>query len=230
MLSKNNREACDEREITTPKNALVSYRKDLGYLLSRMQYMQKLYGIRSLAGWFDEASGSSPFGGWSEVDSERDPIRFTGYHAYSSQQDIITRFDQGRPVSCFRLDNSTTEVHVAYTEGERRGETVTIMTFVFDPSTGFVQDTGSHFCKFWPKLNNDGGDNLTEREVRKEIEQKMSSYAIMLPLIHAEGTAFDQRYTLIYHDWEVLRCDAPGGYKGRASLDHNLFENSLSFQ
>lgn len=230
MLYKNNREARDEREITTPKSALVSYRKDLGYLLSRMLYMQKLYGIRSLAGWFDEASGSNPFEGWSEVDSESDPIRFTGYHAYSSQQDIINRFDQGRPVSCFRLDNSTTEVHVAYTEGERRGETVTIMTFVFDPSIGFVQDTGSHFCEFWPKLNNDDGDMFTKRAVRREMEKGITSYAIMLPLIHAEGTAFDQRYTLIYHDWEVLRCDAPGGYKGRAALDHNLFEKALSFE
>jgi hypothetical protein len=57
----------------------------------------------------------------------------------------------------------------------------------------------------------------------------MVNYALMLPYSR-RGFPFQNQFTLVYSDWEVLMCDnnAPDSMKGPVYVHRPLFEDVLS--
>ena len=114
------REGRDEGQIGPIKKVLVSMRRDPVYRETKMRLIHKLDGIEFLKSSTDD---SPP--------SERHSYK--GYHVYGSRQEVTTRLQGSKPISCFRRGNSgADEVHVAFSEKEKRGETVSYLTLTYD--------------------------------------------------------------------------------------------------
>ena len=79
-----------------------------------------------------------------------------------------------------------------------------------------VQESGVHFCKFTCSKK------LT---TAKKQDLKITDYALMLPYIQTrKDRVFQKQFTLIYSDWEVLRCDLESK-KGLVSINNNNFND-----
>lgn len=157
---------------------------------------------------------------------------FKGYHVYGSRKEVMDRLQQGKPLSCFCLDGDkdSKEVHVAFTEGEKRNVTVSYLTLTYDTARSRIE-TGMHFCSFSIKPEEGSSHEPKVTQVKRE-ELLPVDYALMLPYIvtpsaSATDEDFFQQYTLVYSDWEVLRCTG-GQVKGRVTLDEQLFTEALN--
>ena len=74
-----------------------------------------------------------------------------------------------------------------------------------------------HFCKFVP---------VSEEYIEVEkLSDKMGDFVLMLPYFVETKEAFNNRFTLVYHDWDVLRLDEPTK-KGIPSIDEETFSQN----
>jgi len=152
--------------------------------------------------------------------------RYQGYHVYKSQKEIVGRFESGKPLSCFVLKGNLDVVHVAYKCGEGRKNglgkgrgTIAYLTFGYSTHLLHTQETGVHFCEFHHK-------ETTELPISpKDLKSQITDYALMLPYWKMSGNdkLYLSQFTLVYSDWEVLRCDLPVDKKGFATTNNNLF-------
>jgi hypothetical protein len=212
------REAKDERQIDRPKDVLVSMRKDQQYRETKMRLLQKLHGIELLASSY---KGKSDERHW-----------FKGYHVYKSRAQVIDRLQERKPLSCFCLGNESPQVHVAFCEEEQRGKTVSYFTLNYDTTT-FQEETGVQFCPFVINTNRGTHVPAVTRTTKEELRTEISNYALMLPLIvNSSANSMEEdvadQYTLVYSDWEVLRCTDEQKKKGRVALDKPLFKRVLN--
>lgn len=219
------REARDEKQIggkTGPKEILVSMRKDQQYKETKMRLLHKFKGLELVSDSFDRLVGKSP----------EESKWFKGYHVFSSRTEVVERFMKGKPLSCFCLENNKAEVHVAFTEDEKRSSTISYLTFTYDTARSTVE-TGVHFCLF--NMQTEGCYSHKPAAVlnikKGDLEPKIVHCALMLP--HLDPSVGDSsredlfdHYTLIYSDWEVLRCDGDVK-KGRVTIDEQLFRSNL---
>ena len=139
---------------------------------------------------------------------------YRGYHCFASLDDVKRRFDNGQPLSCFVIDEDTTCVHIAYRNRNTDSSTVTYASFR-SSTILHKKEAGVHFCQFM----------CTEEETTATKEDlKITDYALMLPYMKRRADVrFQKMFTLIYSDWEVLRCDL-NNRKGTASTCNQLFE------
>ena len=150
--------------------------------------------------------------------------RYKGYHVFPNKSAVENRFLKGEPLSCFCLDGSCNEVHVAFNRDkpEQRGDEceVTFLSFCYHTSQMYTHDTGMQFCHF-----------VCTDEVSsvKKSSLNIVDYALMLPYSRS-GFLFQSQFTLVYSDWEVLLCDnnAPDSKKGPVPVHRPLFEDVLS--
>lgn len=212
------RESKDERQIDRPKDVLVSMRKDQQYRETKMRLLQKLHGIEILASCY---KGKSDERHW-----------YKGYHVYKSRGEVIDRLQRREPLSCFCLENNLAQVHVAFTEKEKRGKSISYVTLTYD-TTIFQEETGVQFCPF--VIKTEGGTHVPMvTSISKEaLRAKIVNYALMLPLVvnsgaHSREEGVTDQYTLVYSDWEVLRCTDAQNKKGRVALDVPLFTRALN--
>jgi len=207
------REGRDEGQIGPIKKVLVSMRRDPVYRETKMRLIHKLDGIEFLKSSTDD---SPP--------SERHSYK--GYHVYGSRQEVTTRLQGSKPISCFRRGNSgADEVHVAFSEKEKRGETVSYLTLTYDTSDA-VTDTGVYFSRFILKTKeNSQYEPDVSRVTKEDLRSDASAYALMLPYLAPIDTDSFEKFTLVYHDWEVLLCNPMGaGSKGRPAIHWDVFE------
>ena len=141
-------------------------------------------------------------------------------------EDVLTRLQTGKPMSCFRTSNSeTNEVHVAFTDGEERHSTVSYVTLIYDTSLA-VQETGVHFCPFIIKTDDGSDEPMVTRTEKNVLRDEAVEYALLLPY-QTDNTADSfvqfERFTLVYWDWEVLQPGAEAN-KGRPSADPSVFQ------
>jgi hypothetical protein len=212
------REAKDERQIDRPKDVLVSMRKDQQYRETKMRLLHKLHGIELLATSYKDESDERHW--------------FKGYHVYRTRAEVVERFQRREPLSCFSLNNETDKVHVAFTEGEKRGKTISYLTVNYDTTT-FKEETGVQFCPFAIDTERGTHNLMVTRITKEELRSKISSYALSMPLIVKNSSAHfaeedvSNYYTLVYYDWEVLRCTDAHRKKGKVALDRPLFTRAL---
>ena len=123
-------------------------------------------------------------------------------------------------MSCFCLDGSCNEVHVAFNRDELEGRgderEVTFLSFSYHTSQMLTHDTGMQFCHF-----------VCTDEVSsvKKSSLNIVDYALMLPYSR-KGFLFQSQFTLVYSDFKVLLCDnnAPVSKKGPVYVHRPLFE------
>ena len=122
-------------------------------------------------------------------------------------------------LSCFVLNHNYGEVHVAYRDNAVRrggGDDLAFASFTYSTHTLCWQKSVVQVCKF-----------TCSKEVTtaKKQELNITDHAIMLPYIQSKvGRVFQKQFTLIYSDWEVLRCDGQSK-KGIVSIDNTNFDN-----
>lgn len=150
---------------------------------------------------------------------------FRGYFTFQSFVDVKQRFNRGQPLSGFLVDNDATRLNVAFNHNiastmvqEEGHYDMFYITLKCVPSTMHMKETGVHFCRF-------EFDGVVHTARKRELN--INNYALMLPYMHKDrrGIPFQMQYTVIYYDWEVLRCDFPNNPKGLLSTKNRLFDN-----
>lgn len=181
-------------------------RKDPAYLESRLRHMHKLAGFDTLRKEYSKKKTIEK--NW-----------FQGYHKFCDHDEVNSRFINGKPLSCFTLSGRDKFVFVAV-KGAEKGN-VAYVTLQYKPSSENKIEAGMHFCLFECEL----GVTAIPME-----DLEITSYAIMLPYIREDHTPrFKQQYTLIYHDWDVLRTDlGDKNYKGSSSVSNSDFCSLIS--
>lgn len=208
------REAKDENGIHNPKSVLVAMRKDQTYRETKLRLLHKLFGIKVLSDNYDNTP-----------DGERD--WYIGYHVYESKSEVISRETNGKSISCFCTNNEKGEVHVAFYDGEERNVTISYLTFAYNTTRCVVQDTGVHFCSFVFKKEDNSNNAKVTRVGKKNFRSSIVSYALMLPFITKVEITY-QQYTLVYWDWDVLRCEDAEHKKGHPGAEKSVFEHILN--
>jgi hypothetical protein len=179
--------------------------------------------------------------------SKKERNWFKGYHVYRSQDEVVKRFQGGRPISCFSLNDSGNDVvHVAFkNKGKRRSDgtiksaTISYLTLHLDCSSVAAEESGVHFCSF--SLKKDTNGSIQSNKVDpKEFEPKIAGYSMMLPYItdigddgsyNKNGFSGKFLYTLVYSDWEVLQCTNNDGVrKGRVAVEQGVFSEILELE
>lgn len=188
---------------------LYGMRKTLSYFVTKLRNLHKMKGFNFLRIVYSRKKNDIKHS-------------YCGYYVFSSVQDILSRLESRKPVSCFIVGDNYKSVHVAY--GRTNGNTdISYLSFQCRNEVSSVDDCGLHYCYF------ERCPNLT---TIKKDDLDITGYAIMLPYHGNHHTIEDadeqQRslHTLIYSDWEVLKFDYSsndGVQKGFVPLDTSLF-------
>ena len=199
-------------------------RRTYSYRETKLRLIHKLKGLDLISNSFDKV--------FRKCESQRQ--WFKGYHIFSSRQEVIDRLQKSEPLSCFILDERLPEVHIAFSEREQLGSTISYLTLEYDTTRSIIE-TGVHFCDF--KLKTSGATSyahVVSSINKNDLRPKIVDYALMLPFnVQATDTTSNndgfQKFTLIYPDWEVLICDdgdendGASKKKGRVMIDKQLY-------
>ena len=176
-------------------------RKSQLYRVSKLRLIHKRSGMK----WLEQF-------GFSIGHNHQGESRkwFTGYKEYSSEQEVKDLLSRGKPMSCFSLDGDHKRVHIAFKQKETRCISVSYLTLECKKSP-IVRDTGTHFCPF----------EMTGTKLNKQrADMNVTDYSIMMPLACGKNSFTSCLYTLIYSDWQVLRCsEDKGAGKGKVTVD-----------
>lgn len=192
VLLLSHREGRNEQQIGNVKKVLVSMRKDQQYRETKMRLLHKLLGIEWLRDVFDGIDGKDRFGrDW-----------FKGYYKYDYLQTILDRIAQGRPISCAASKTNDHHFYVAF--GSKSQGSLSYITLISQPTTKFEEEMGVQFCNF-KIAHKEGTSDVDVKTVSKsEFKELVGDYALMLPYMKEGG--FQENFTLVYHDWDVLEC------------------------
>jgi hypothetical protein len=188
------------------KKVTKRMRKSQSYLQSILRRLHRVMGFSTLR--LDFSDKEQTVKDW-----------FRGYFIFPSQNDVSRRFTAGKPLSCFTLDGRPDCVFVAVKTHNR--DTISCLPINYEPARVAKIEAGIHFCQF-----------QCEKEMIEIRKEEILHYAIMLPYIREDGERnplFLHQWTLIYHDWDVLRIDLKKeSYKGCASILNDDFNDLLN--
>ena len=173
-----------------------------------MLLLQKLTGIA----WVKK--------GFETEDNNSDREWFTGLFRYESLQCIIQRFNDGQPISCFQSKHCEKLFYVVFFAGNHAE--ISYLTIESHTSEMYVQETGVQFCKFKIVQEYSTDHIAVKTAKKKEVMDMMDYYALMLPY-NKKDNIFQRQFTLIYSDWEVLRCNDAHTEKGLPHPDPGVF-------
>lgn len=185
--------------------------KSASYFEGKLLLLHKLNGLESLYDRYKENKGYK-----DRV--KRPPM----YYTFSKRCTVLEWFSDGKPLSCFCLNNNYHEIHVSVgmsdcLDMKKEGDDFAYLTFRYNVIDSFICESGVQFCKF----KKDEGVTTAKKELLN-----FTDYAVMLPF-NEKNRKFSQQYTLIYSDWEVLICDEDY-VKGKTALSHDLYDPILS--
>ena len=185
-------------------------RKDQGYREAKMRLVQKLTGIDFLRMRLYPANKARDW--------------FSAVDRYDKFDTVHSRFYAGKPISVFRWphDNDTT-FHALFYIGNY-GE-ICYITMTAEPGQNVTQIMGLHFCQFsmMRKVGSSEFKGYHVNRIAKADIDKANVFGLMLPY-KRQQFVFQQQYTVVYCDWDVLRCNDGGGTsKGFPSLHGDLY-------
>ena len=198
--------------IGRPKLILIAMRKTQSYRETKMRLLQKLTGVDFLSFTFD--------GGKVQRDW------FSGINKYHDLQEIVNDYVSGSPLSCFSGNNEDGLFYICFFSGSNA--TISYLTLEASPSDLFIKDCGAHYCAF-NFVKDTNNQVLVKNTVEKDsLKGLVGSYALLLPFLK-QGRAFQNQFTLVYHDWDVLPCQ-DGGLckKGLPMVDHCVFNDQYT--
>ena len=206
------RDGDNEASIQVLKGVLAGmYKgKDNNYRAARLEALHK---HNVITGWLGEEF---------DPDSTATHDYFGGIFRYKDNDDIIKDLKSGWvPISCARSKQSQTSFHIFSSDGQE-GYVKCITVEMISPEL-YIQKSGMHFCQFRLEKKRDDESLVEIKKIYKtELEDMVDGYALLLPYRTSDND-FESKFTLVYSDWEVLRCDI-GTKKGHPSMD-NSFEN-----
>ena len=170
--------------------------KALEYFMTKLSVLHRTTELNNLDRFFSD-----------EKTESRDVYR--GFHIFPSKSVVMSRYKEGKPLSCFVLNNHKDEVHVPFFEKNDRSQNqLSYATFSYDTTVATIKESGVHFCKFVCEDTHSAVD-------RNVIN--ITDYAIMLPYFREQTNnrprLYQYQYSLIYSDWEVLQIDLPPNHK-----------------
>lgn len=204
------REGRNEHQIGQVKDVLVSMRRTQSYRETKMRLLHKLAGMEWLSDAFaDEGCGPRDW--------------FRGSFRYESWKEVLGRYMSGRPISCAASNANSRHFHICFYSEDY--DTIRYATVEALPAANFHEVMGVNFCRF--EFVTEGGKVQVKTVPRKEFKDLVSSYALMLPYKKARQR-FQNNFTLVYHDWDVLACNCgevskkgrPGPAAGVFSEEH----------
>ena len=193
----------------------MGYQRNQTYRETKMRLLHKLAGLE----WLEYAYKGS---------KKKERHWFKGYKVYNTREDIILRFQKGRPISCFGSKTGGKNLHVAY-EGRSRFE-VEYVTIECNTQSMNAVEMGVHFCQF-RFVSDTRGELVVEETTTANLRDNIvdDRNALMLPY-KKDNIQFQNQYTLVYHDWDALVCDDSEEEKGFPSVDYNLFGDKYTEQ
>ena len=184
-------------------------RKSTSYFEGKLRLLYKMQGLDSLYNKYKESIELEP----------RVPRQLSMFYTFSKRKDVMDSFEDGKPLSCFCLDNNYRKIHVAVALGDcseykKEGDNFAYLTFDYNVQHWPRIETGVHFCQF--KLMDEKPTTANKSSLN------FTDYAVMLPF--KNKGRFRKQYTLIYSDWEVLICEGDN-VKGQTPVSWDLYED-----
>ena len=206
-----NREAKEENSIRKPKSLLWKMQKSTSYFEGKLRLLYKMKGLNSLYDKYKESIELVPR-----------VLQPPMFHTFSKRKHVMDSFEDGKPLSCFCLDNNYRKIHVAVAlgdclENKNEGDNFAYLTFDYNVQIYFRREAGVHFCQF--KLTDEKPTTANKSSLN------FTDYAVMLPFKN-KGT-FCNQYTLIYSDWEVLICEGDD-VKGQTPVSCDLYKDVVN--
>lgn len=202
LLNNNHREAKEENGIRKPKSILHAMTTDPSYFEPKMRLLQTITGLDFLE---------------EEFTSEENRIErndsVVGYKIFDSLDTVTNRFEKGKSLSCFCINNRRDEVYIAFKVPKQPFEDITYVTVKVKYEE--KEEAGVHFRRFEIQQ----GTNKIKRG-----SPSITDFAIMLPFWYKNH--FNRQYTLIYSDWDVMRNDLDVG-KGPTPVSQSLFADII---
>ena len=190
-----------ERYIQVVKPYLVkNMRRTPSYFQQKLILLHKLVFMKRLSSDLNED-------GSSNTQTKR-----KGYFRYASYASFKYDFDNGYPISCFKLDIGPSElIWVAF----GRSKEVDIIPLMRVASESHVDDCcGLSYFKFEPS------EETTMKEKVAVIDEHISCYGLLFPLVKLHSDPLNHRFTCIFSDWDVLK---ENNSKGESLLKHSLY-------
>ena len=183
------REGRNEQQIGHVKDVMVSMRRTQSFRETKLRLLHKLAGIEWLSDLFTD-----------DEPSARD--WFKGSFRYESWKEILGRYASGQPISCAASVDNDRHFHICYYAKDY--ETMNYVTVEALPAANFVEVMGVIFCRF--EFVAEDGKVKVHTVSNKDFKHQISSHALMLPYKRV-GENFQNNFTLVYHDWDVLACN-----------------------
>jgi hypothetical protein len=183
------REGRNEQQIGHVKDVMVSMRRTQSFRETKLRLLHKLAGIEWLSDLFTD-----------DEPSARD--WFKGSFRYESWKEILGRYASGQPISCAASVDNDRHFHICYYAGDY--EAMNYVTVEALPAANFVEVMGVIFCRF--EFVAEDGKVKVHTVSKKDFKHRISSHALMLPYKRV-GENFQNNFTLVYHDWDVLACN-----------------------
>jgi len=168
---------------------MVSMRRTQSFRETKLRLLHKLAGIEWLSDLFTD-----------DEPSARD--WFKGSFRYESWKEILGRYASGQPISCAASVDNDRHFHICYYAGDY--EAMNYVTVEALPAANFVEVMGVIFCRF--EFVAEDGKVKVHTVSKKDFKHRISSHALMLPYKRV-GENFQNNFTLVYHDWDVLACN-----------------------
>ena len=191
-------EGSRERFIQEVKRVLLSLRKTQTYLSKKLILLHKMTAFNWMINQFDIPD-----------DTHYKPRLF---YVYKSKNSILEKFRSGDCISGFHLEEYPQQVNVAYADGRFN---IHFMAFTFSFGVSRVSLCGMFYCKFSEI------DMPPIRTTKKEVFDITDIGALMVPYSDPK-TDFNNQYSIVYSDWDVLRSN---GQKGLPELCRGMFNN-----
>lgn len=153
---------------------------------------------------------------------------FKGSFRFESWKDILARYASGQPLSCAASTENDRHFHICYYADDY--DLIKYVTVEAFPAANFVEVMGVIFCRF-EFVTDEEGQVKVDTVTKKDFKHRVSSHALMLPY-KKDGENFQNNFTLVYHDWDVLASSIsmkgpPVPARGVWSSEHLQHLNSV---
>ena len=192
-----------ERYIQIVKPYLIkNMRRTPTYFKKKMSLLHKMVFIKRLSSLLNGRDQSEP----EQLSHSK------GYYRYSSLQDLKEKFDQGRCLSCFKLNVGPPDlVWIAF------GRAHQVMGIIPASISNLEGEESCGFTYFQFELQ----ENKQIQQKRTNLEQHISCHGFLFPLVTPPMDQFNHMFGAVFSDWDVLKKNVS---KGESLLSLRLYE------
>lgn len=156
---------------------------------------------------------SRSFGNNEEEDTTKYQSKL--YNRYQSLDMVMQDFDNGFPISCFKLDKGPQQlVWVAF--GKPQGGRMI---------PAIVSGSSAESCCGFYYYHFSLLEDKCAKWIKTDLQKHISCHGIMFPFVRPGNEPFDHKFTLIFCDWDVMQSNKT---KGESLIDRQLYCNPIT--